>query len=73
MENQFGQLASALINKSPRKFLSDTQVLSLENGKECKAVPLKVEKSCLTLIQPPKLEVKNKIEAKTWKKMKMDG
>lgn len=41
LDNQIKQLANALNNRSPGKLPSDTQVLTLENGKNCNAIELR--------------------------------
>lgn len=41
LEHQFGMLANTLNNHQPRRFSSDTQVIRMEEGKECKVVELR--------------------------------
>lgn len=41
MENQIGQLTSAMNNRPPRRLSNDTQVPKMEESSECKAVELR--------------------------------
>ena len=47
LETQIGQLANALNNRPPRRLPSDTQVLKVEERKECKAIELRSGKELL--------------------------
>lgn len=40
LENQIGQLASVLSNRPSGILSNDTQVVTMEEGKECKAINL---------------------------------
>lgn len=59
LENQIGQLASALNNRPPSKLPSDTQVIRIQDGKESKAVELRSGKELLDLYKVLESESKD--------------